>query len=224
MTEDEVTKVLGDLHMLHLVNEPNNIDDLIYSWLAFFRDDDARVIAKACYIYTKIKKNRFWPIPGDTEDLKKRAQWLVEMEDEEHGMKHQLSEVISELYELNLPGRPPDPIVVVNEWYSYFNSNSIEQVRTAVMRYLELPQVWPEPSQISYFLPTVEEQKKLNALGGATHTIYKKIKNKQSSTVPLRAPAIRIESRKCELHTGDCILLDDLCDGPVDGKCPFEGI
>lgn len=224
MTEDEVTKVLGDLHMLHLVNEPNNIDDLIYSWLAFFRDDDARVIAKACYIYTKIKKNRFWPIPGDTEDLKKRAQWLVEMEDEEHGMKHQLSEVISELYELNLPGRPPDPIVVVNEWYSYFNSNSIEQVRTAVMRYLELPQVWPEPSQISYFLPTVEEQKKLNALGGATHTIYKKIKNKQSSTVPPRAPAIRIESRKCELHTGDCILLDDLCDGPVDGKCPFEGI
>ena len=174
MTEDEVTKVLGDLHMLHLVNEPNNIDDLIYSWLAFFRDDDARVIAKACYIYTKIRKNRFWPTPGDIEDLKRRAQWLVEMEDEEHGMKHQLSEVISELYELNLSGRPSDPIVEVNEWYSYFNSNSIEQVRTAVTRYLELSQVWPEPSQISYFLPTVEEQKKLNALGGATHTIYKK--------------------------------------------------
>ena len=78
MTEDEVTKVLGDLHMLHLVNEPNNIDDLIYSWLAFFIQDDAKVIAKACYIYTKIKKNRFWPTPGDIEDLKRRAQWLVE--------------------------------------------------------------------------------------------------------------------------------------------------
>ena len=81
MTEDEVTKVLGDLHMLHLVNEPKNIDDLIYSWLAFFREDDARVIAKACYIYTKIKKNRFWPTPGDIEDLKLRASWLVEMDD-----------------------------------------------------------------------------------------------------------------------------------------------
>lgn len=80
MTEDEVTKVLGDLHMLHLANEPKNIDDLIYSWLAFFSQDDARVVAKACYIYTKIKKNRFWPTPGDIEDLKLRASWLVEME------------------------------------------------------------------------------------------------------------------------------------------------
>lgn len=83
MTEDEVTKVLGDLHMLHLANEPKNIDDLIYSWLAFFREDDARVIAKACYIYTKIKKKRFWPTPGDIEDLKLRASWLVEMDDEQ---------------------------------------------------------------------------------------------------------------------------------------------
>ena len=32
MTEDEVTKVLGDLHMLHLANEPKNIDDLIRSF------------------------------------------------------------------------------------------------------------------------------------------------------------------------------------------------
>ena len=147
MTEDEVTKVLGDLHMLHLANEPKNIDDLIYSWLAFFREDDARVITKACYIYTKIKKNHFWPAPTDIEALKMRAQWLVEMDD--------------------------------------------------------------------------EEQKKLNALGGETHTNKKLIK--QSTMQPPRAPAIRIESRKCALHTGDCILLDDLCDGPVDGKCPFEG-
>lgn len=83
MTEDEVTKVLGDLHMLHLANEPKNIDDLIYSWLAFFREDDARVIAKACYIYTKIKKNHFWPAPTDIEALKMRAQWLIEIEDRE---------------------------------------------------------------------------------------------------------------------------------------------
>lgn len=150
MTEDEVTKVLGDLHMLHLANEPKNIDDLIYSWLAFFSQDDARVIAKACYIYTKIKKNRFWPTPGDIEDLKLRAYWLVEMDDEQ-----------------------------------------------------------------------LEQQKKLNALGGDNITIKKL--NTESHTPP-RAPAIRIESRKCELHPGDCILLDDLCDGPEDGKCPFEGL
>lgn len=224
MTEDEVTKVLGDLHMLHLVNEPNNIDDLIYSWLAFFSRDDARVIAKACYIYTKVKKNRFWPTPGDIEELKKRAQWLVEMEDEEIMKKKQLMEIITELHSVDLTGEPKNLVGEVNAWYRWFNSNSIEQVRTAVMRYLDTSGVWPTPSQLNDLLPTVEEQKKLNALGGATHTIYKKIKHKQSSTVPPRAPAIRIESRKCELHTGECILLDDLCDGPVDGKCPFEGL
>ncbi len=83
MTEAEVTKVLGDLHTLHLVNEPNNIDDLIYTWLAFFHDDDARIINKACYIYTKLRKNKFWPTPGDIEDLKQRAVWLLEIDDRE---------------------------------------------------------------------------------------------------------------------------------------------
>ena len=150
MTEDEVTKVLGDLHMLHLANEPKNIDDLIYSWLAFFREDNARVIAKACYIYTKIKKNHFWPAPGDIEALKMRAQWLVEMDD--------------------------------------------------------------------------EEQKKLNALGGArTHTNL--IKQSNHKTQPPRAPAIQIEEKRCELHSGSCVMMfSDMCDGPQDGECPYEGL
>lgn len=219
MTDTEIKLILQELHGAGLANEPKDPKSTIKIWLDFFGGDDFRVIGKAVGMH--LRKSHFWPTPGDIEDLKKRAQWLVEMEDEEQKMKHQLSEVISELYELNLPGRPPDPIVEVNEWYSYFNSNSIEQVRTAVMRYLELSQVWPEPSQISYFLPTVEEQKKLNALGGYNITIKKL--NTESHTPP-RAPAIRIESRKCELHPGDCILLDDLCDGPEDGKCPFEGL
>ena len=81
MTESEVIKVLADLHTLHLVNEPKAMNDLVYTWLAFFHDDDARIINKACYIYTKIKKKRFWPTPGDIEELKKRAAWLVEMDD-----------------------------------------------------------------------------------------------------------------------------------------------
>lgn len=81
MTESEVIKVLSDLHMLHLANEPKNVNDLVYTWLAFFHNDDAKVITKACYIYTKIRKSRFWPSPGDIEDLKERAVWLVEMDD-----------------------------------------------------------------------------------------------------------------------------------------------
>ena len=80
MTESEVIKVLADLHTLHLVNEPKDVNDLVYTWLAFFHDDDARIINKACYIYTKIKKKRFWPTPGDIEELKTRAAWLVEMD------------------------------------------------------------------------------------------------------------------------------------------------
>ena len=152
MTEAEVIKVLGDLHRLGLANEPKNHDDLVYAWLAFFRDDNARIINKACYIYTKIRKNHFWPAPGDIENLKQRAQWLVEMDD--------------------------------------------------------------------------EEQKKLNALGGArTHT---NLINKQSTnhkTQPPRAPAIQIEEKHCELHSGSCVMMfSDMCDGPQDGKCPYEGL
>lgn len=152
MTEDEVTKVLGDLHMLHLANEPKNIDDLIYSWLAFFREDDARVIAKACYIYTKIKKNHFWPAPTDIEALKMRAQWLIEIEDRE--------------------------------------------------------------------LTTM----KLNALGDArTHTNL--IKQSNHKTQPPRAPAIQIKEKRCELHSGSCVMMfSDMCDGPQDGECPYEGL
>lgn len=83
MTREETIKVLGDLHCLGLANEPKNHDDLVYSWMAFFHQDDFRVINKACYIYTKIKGNRFFPTPGDIESLKQRAKWLVEMEEEE---------------------------------------------------------------------------------------------------------------------------------------------
>ena len=160
MTEDEVTKVLGDLHMLHLANEPKNIDDLIYSWLAFFREDDARVIAKACYIYTKIKKNHFWPAPTDIEALKVRAQWLIEMEDE----TNQLLAILE------------------------------------------------------------EKQKKLDALGGVRiHTNL--IKQSNHKTQPPRAPAIKIEEKRCELHSGSCVMMfSDMCDGPEEGKCPYEGL
>ena len=213
MTDTEIKLILQELHGAGLANEPKDPAATIKIWLDFFGGDDFRVIGKATGMH--LKKSHYWPTPADIEKLKTKARWLVEMEDEEHGMKHQLSEVISELYELNIPGRPPDPIVVVNEWYSYFNSNSIEQVRTAVMRYLELSQVWPEPSQISYFLPTVEEQKKLNALGGDHNN---KLRIKQSTPgLPPRAPAISI-AKKAETFCDLC----ELCDEKDQDKCPFD--
>ena len=115
MTEDEVTKVLGDLHMLHLVNEPNNIDDLIYSWLAFFGQDDARVINKACYIYAR--KSRYWPTPGDIEALKLRAQWLVEMEEEEQKKLNALGgEPHKQKQSMNQSTQPPRaPVISIAE-------------------------------------------------------------------------------------------------------------
>lgn len=94
MTREETIKVLGDLHCLGLANEPKNHNDLVYSWMAFFHQDDFRVINKACYIYTKIKGNRFFPTPGDIELLKQRAKWLVEMEDEEQKKLNSINNAI----------------------------------------------------------------------------------------------------------------------------------
>lgn len=222
MTELEVVELLQELKGAGLANEPKDPEATVKIWLDFFGGDDFRIIGKAVGLH--LKKSHYWPAPADLEKLKTKAQWLVEMEDEEQEKKRQLSEIISNLHSLKLPGEPPDLISQVEEWYRWFNSNTIEQVRTAVMRYLELSQIWPEPSQISYFIPSLEEQKKLNALGGDPHNKPIKKSNEQSNIQPPRAPAIKIESRKCELHTGECVLLDDLCDGPVDGKCPFEGL
>lgn len=110
MTESEVIKVLADLHTLHLVNEPKDVNDLVYTWLAFFHDDDARIINKACYIYTKIRKNKFWPTPGDIEELKTRAAWLVEMDDKKEaealgGVAHNLTPHINK--QSHYPPRAP---------------------------------------------------------------------------------------------------------------------
>ena len=220
MTELEVVELLQELKGAGLANEPKDPEATVKIWLDFFGGDDFRVIGKAVGLH--LKKSHFWPTPGDIEDLKKRAQWLNEMGEEKDEMMRQLSILLTKLHRLKLEGEPGDLLTEVIEWYKWFNSNTIEQVKTALARYLELSQVWPEPSQISYFLPTVEEQKKLNALGGDPHTDISLIKQKTKQ--PPRAPAIKIEPRKCELHTGECTLLDDLCDGPVDGKCPYEGL
>lgn len=216
MTDTEIKFILQELHGAGLANEPKDPKSTIKIWLDFFGGDDFRVIGKAVGMH--LKKSHFWPTPGDIEELKRRAQWLVEMEEAEQEKKRQLSEVIRELHSVDLMGEPKNLVEEVNAWYRWFNSNSIEQVRTAVMRHLDTSGVWPTPSQLNDLLPTVEEQKKLNALGGATHTIYKKIKHKQSSTVPPRAPAISIADQEqafCQL----C----GLCDIKDQSKCPMDG-
>lgn len=35
---------------------------------------------------------------------------------------------------------------------------------------------------------------------------------------------ISVGMQSCPLNDHECVLLNDLCDGPEDGKCPFEGI
>lgn len=216
MTDTEIKLILQELHGAGLVNEPKDPKSTIKIWLDFFGGDDFRVIGKAVGMH--LKKSHFWPAPADLEKLKTKARWLVEMEDEEIRKKKDLSVAIRELHELNLIGEPENLTEEVNAWYRWFNSNSIEQVRTAVTRYLDVSGDWPTPSELYALLPTVEEQKKLNALGGATHTIYKKIKHKQSSTVPPRVPAISIADQEqtfCQL----C----GLCDIKDQSKCPMDG-
>lgn len=83
MTRTEVITLLSNLHKAGLANEPKDNKGLVESWSACFADDDPRIIYKACYIYIKIRHNRFFPSSGDIEALKLRATWLVEMDEEE---------------------------------------------------------------------------------------------------------------------------------------------
>ena len=213
MTDTEIKLILQELHGAGLANEPKDPAATIKIWLDFFGGDDFRVIGKATGMH--LKKSHYWPTPADIEKLKTKARWLVETEDEEIRKKKDLSVVVRELHECNLIGEPENLAEEVNTWYRWFNSNSIEQVRTAVIRYLELSQVWPEPSQISYFLPTVEEQKKLNALGGDHNS---KLRIKQSTPgLPPRAPTISI-AKKAETFCDLC----GLCDEKDQDKCPFD--
>ena len=82
MTEVEVIELLQELHRLGLANEPKNHEELVYSWLMFFKDDDPEVINKACYMYVRLDGNHFWPAPGDIEKKKTKAAWLVEIDRE----------------------------------------------------------------------------------------------------------------------------------------------
>lgn len=83
MTDIEIINLLEELHGAGLANEPRDTAQTVRIWRDFFGGDDARVIGKAVYILLKIKKTHFWPTPGDVESVKTRAEWLIDMEDEQ---------------------------------------------------------------------------------------------------------------------------------------------
>ena len=133
MTRQEVIILLNNLHKAGLANEPKDNKGLVESWSECFMDDEPRIIYKACYIYIKIRHNRYFPTPSDIEALKTRAKWLVEIDEEKA------------------------------------KEDEVRKISTDV---------------------------KLIDPGG----------------------------EKCPLHTGTCILYHDLCNGPENNKCPFEGL
>lgn len=83
MTPQEVTSLLSDLHDEGLINEPTDIESQLKTWFLYFKNDEARVIYKACYIYIHIRHNKFFPHPSQIEELKQRAIWLLEIDDRE---------------------------------------------------------------------------------------------------------------------------------------------
>lgn len=83
MTRQETATLLSELHKAGLANEPKDSKGLLDSWAMCFADDEYRVILKACYIYVKIRHNRFFPTPSEIEALKQRAIWLLEIDDRE---------------------------------------------------------------------------------------------------------------------------------------------
>ena len=89
MTPQEITCLLSDLHDENLVNEPTDIESQLKTWYMYFKDDESRLIYKACYIYIHLRHNKFYPHPSQIEELKKRAGWLLEIDDREAEEKRQ---------------------------------------------------------------------------------------------------------------------------------------
>lgn len=134
MTRTEVITLLSKLHKVGLANEPKDNKGLVESWLDCFSYDDPHVVYKACYIYIKIKHNKFFPTPQDIDALLPRAKMLCEMDED---------------------------------------------------------------------------------------------KRREDSRVKLDATKVKLieaGGEKCPLHEGECALYHDLCNGPEDNKCPFDGI
>lgn len=81
MTDPEIMFILQELHGAGLANEPKDPQATLSIWRDFFGGDDVRVIGKTVWLH--LRKSKFWPTPSDLLKNKQRAQWLIEMEDED---------------------------------------------------------------------------------------------------------------------------------------------
>lgn len=208
MTEAELITLFRDLHSSGLANEPKDKNGLVFSWMAFFGNDDARIITKACQIH--VKRAHFWPAPGDIEKLKTRASWLLDMETEEFELKKQLSLILGELHNKQLIGEPEDLEQEIEEWYSWFNAYSVAKIREAIQIYLSLSKIWPTPMQILYLIPSKSNNRLL--VGGSTTG---------TQLIPQVTPPRALSVDVKEQAESFCKLCG-LCEFRDQDKCPLD--
>lgn len=223
MTDIEIKLILQELHGAGLANEPKDPKATIAIWRDFFGGEDFRIIGKAVGMH--MRNSKFWPTPADILQLKQKAQWLIELEHEKFEKLKELGNLIEELKACGLIGLPDDFEQELHDWYRIFNSISADQIRTAINRYLKYSNIWPSTIQLSMLLPTVEEQKKLNALNIPGKLIRrseavgasKKIESEHTNYPyqPPTAPVVQIRTKTtCEI----C----GLCEEQDQDKCPCD--
>lgn len=216
MTELEVVELLQELKGAGLANEPKDPEATVKIWLDFFGGDDFRIIGKAVGLH--LKKSHFWPTPGDIEDLKIRAQYLIDMEDEKREKLTGLSVILSGLHALGLEGEPEDMESELREWLKWFNAYDIKKVNIAAAKYIELFDIWPKPETILKLMPiTISISERGAVLGNYIKPTNKKL-NKQSHTPPT-APALLIKPTP---DTGTFCDICELCDIRDQAHCPCD--
>lgn len=130
--------------------------------------------------------------------------------------------ILQELHGAGLVNEPKDPQATLSIWRDFFGGDDASVIGKAVWIHLRKSKFWPTPADLLKYMQRAkwlvemeeEEQKKLNALGGETHT-YPQSMNQ--STQPPRAPAINIAEK-----AQDFCQLCGLCEIRDQSKCPFD--
>lgn len=81
MTEAEIIDLFEEMAGAGLANAPKDPAAAVKVWRDFFGGDDARIIGRAVGLH--LDRSKFWPTPSDINSLKVRAQWVLEIEDNE---------------------------------------------------------------------------------------------------------------------------------------------
>lgn len=79
MTEAEIIDLFEEMAGAGLANAPKDPAAAVKVWRDFFGGDDARIIGRAVGLH--LDRSKFWPTPSDINSLKVRAQWILEIED-----------------------------------------------------------------------------------------------------------------------------------------------